>query len=80
MGRKKKAKNIDSHLRVKTTAKLERELKDVLNVPDPEEPFDMSQAREWNAGQYSPPHYINGKPYNEEERKKQEAYENENPR
>ena len=35
MGRKKKAKNIDSRLRVKSTAKLERELKDILNVQDP---------------------------------------------
>ena len=79
MGRKKKAKNTESRLRVKTTAQLEKELKDILNVPDPEGPLDMSQAREWCEGQRSPPHYINGKPYNEEERLKQEAYENENP-
>ena len=68
MGSKKKVKHIDSHLRVKTTAKLESELKDHLKVPDPDEPLDMSLAEEW------------GLPYDEEEEKKQEAYENENPR
>ena len=72
MGSKKKAKNIDSHLRVKTTAQLENELKDLLKVPDPDGPLDLSLAQEWP----QPGQYINGRPVNEEERKKQEAYEN----
>jgi hypothetical protein len=70
MGRKKKAKHVGSQLRVRTTAQLERELKDTLADPDPAEPFDMSNAQEWCSSQPSPPHYINGKPYNEKEKEK----------
>ncbi len=82
MGRKKKAQKIDSHLRIKTTAQLEKEVKDLLTIPDPDPdtPLDMSNAREWCEGQRSPPHYIDGEPYNEEERKKQEAYDKQRPR
>ena len=79
MGRKKKAKQVGSQLHVRTTAQLERELKDVLADPDPEGALDLSEARELAFKRSSPAHYIDGEPYDEEERIKQEAHENESP-
>jgi len=73
MGRKKKAQNIQTHLRARTTAQLEKALKGVLDIPDPEEPLDISKAKEWCGD--SPPHMIDGEPY--EDRKKQKEDEDE---
>jgi len=75
MGRKKKAQNIQTQLKARTTAQLEKALEGVLDIPDPDpdKPFDISQAEEW-CGE-SPPHIIDGAPY--EDRKKQKEAKDE---
>ena len=69
MGRKKKAQNIQTKLKARTTAQLEKALKGALDIPDPEEPFDMSKAKEWCGD--SPPHLIDGEPYEDRQKRKE---------
>jgi|TARA_R110000751_G_scaffold306895_1_gene426518 hypothetical protein len=70
MGRKRKnAQNIKTQLRAKSTAKLERALEGMLDVPDPEEAPDF-ESEEWCGP--SPPHMIDGKTYEERQKIKKE--------
>lgn len=70
MGRKRKnAQNIKTHLRSKSTAQLEKAMKGMLDIPDPEEAPDFD-SEEW-AGP-SPPHIIDGQTYEERQKRKKE--------
>lgn len=67
--KKKKAQNIQTKMRPKSTAQLERAMKKLLDTPDPEEPVDFASA-EW-AGP-SPVHTIHGVPYEELKKNEEE--------
>ena len=70
MGRKNKrknAQNINTQLHAKSTAQLQRAMQGMLDIPDPEEAPDFD-SEEW-AGP-SPPHMIDGKTYEERQKKK----------
>ena len=82
MGRKKKkAQNIETHLKAVSVEQLTRHIEGSLSIPDPEEPLDIeSLASDW-AGP-SPPHIVDGtcceerkKIKDEERRKKDENTE-----
>ncbi len=60
MGRKKKkAQNIETHLKAVSVEKLSQAIEGSLDIPDPVEPLDIeSLAYDW-AGP-SPPHIVDG--------------------
>jgi len=60
MSRRIKKKNIDTQLHMRGSAKIEKWAEENLNAPDPNDPLNID---EW-AGE-SPPHTINGVPYEE---------------
>ena len=73
MGRKNKrknAQNINTQLHAKSTAQLQRAMQGMLDIPDPEEAPDFD-SEEW-AGP-SPPHMIDGQTYEERQKRKKEA-------
>ena len=72
MGRdKKKAQNINTHLKAVSVEQLTKSVEAQINIPDPDEPLDIDLlSSEW-AGP-SPPHVVDGTCCKERKKKKDE--------